>query len=531
MLEEAVYHYVEGADFEGAADLMETQVDQKWRAGEIGLLQKWMDLLPDSLVSGNPKLSIYKGWMLLTTGRLDMFTRSLKAGEKTIENLADSSRKSDLQGRFSFLKSVAATFSGHHEDTAALAENALKLLDVDNITWRSGAVMSLGDAKATLGKLVEADQAYTEAVKLSMEAGNVYMSLLSGFKQIMIEIQMGALYPALEKCDRLGPLFEKYGMTRSPMAGCVTSFKGSILCEFNHTEEGLRLLEKAVEIADADPHIGMKGWCYLNLTKAMLQLGETGRAETLVDHLLECASETQLPPLIEYPLETIQAGLQLFTGNFKKVEEWIKKKGLDLEKISSDPLIVPAYLVTVRFFLLQNNPQQAIKILNTILSDIKTDHRISQWIEVLIFKAIAINQSGNTQQALSTLVEALILGEDKGFLSTFRDCRIPLPLLESARAQKILPDYVTKIIDLTKKAPMPGSPSYDKNPQLPEQLSRRESEVLKLLAEGLSNQEICESLYLAMDTVKGHTRRIYAKLDVHSHSQAVATARKMGILS
>ena len=68
------------------------------------------------------------------------------------------------------------------------------------------------------------------------------------------------------------------------------------------------------------------------------------------------------------------------------------------------------------------------------------------------------------------------------------------------------------------------------SPLLTEPLSRRELEVLRLLAEGLSNQEIGERLFLALDTVKGHNRRIFEKLEVKRRTEAVARGRELGLL-
>jgi LuxR family maltose regulon positive regulatory protein len=65
---------------------------------------------------------------------------------------------------------------------------------------------------------------------------------------------------------------------------------------------------------------------------------------------------------------------------------------------------------------------------------------------------------------------------------------------------------------------------------LVEPLSQRELEVLKLIAQGLSNREISERLFLALDTVKGHNRRIYGKLQVQRRTEAVARARELGLL-
>ena len=65
---------------------------------------------------------------------------------------------------------------------------------------------------------------------------------------------------------------------------------------------------------------------------------------------------------------------------------------------------------------------------------------------------------------------------------------------------------------------------------LVEPLSEREIEVLQLIAGGLTNPEIANSLFLSLHTVKVHTRNIYSKLGAHNRTQAVAKARALGIL-
>lgn len=63
-----------------------------------------------------------------------------------------------------------------------------------------------------------------------------------------------------------------------------------------------------------------------------------------------------------------------------------------------------------------------------------------------------------------------------------------------------------------------------------EHLSRRELEVLSLIAEGYSNEEIADRLYIALSTVKTHLINIYAKLNVRRRTQAIARAREIGLL-
>jgi LuxR family maltose regulon positive regulatory protein len=77
------------------------------------------------------------------------------------------------------------------------------------------------------------------------------------------------------------------------------------------------------------------------------------------------------------------------------------------------------------------------------------------------------------------------------------------------------------------RAPLPIAPPGQ---PLIEPLSQRELEVLRLVAQGLSNREIGERLFLALASVKGHNRNIFGKLQVQRRTEAVARARELGLL-
>lgn len=104
-------------------------------------------------------------------------------------------------------------------------------------------------------------------------------------------------------------------------------------------------------------------------------------------------------------------------------------------------------------------------------------------------------------------------------------------LLSACAAREILPDYVHKLMAAfeARKSELEDQPAPAAR-RLVEPLSDRELEVLRLVAEGLSNREIAERLYLALSTVKGHNRVIYGKLNVQRRTEAVARARELGIL-
>jgi LuxR family maltose regulon positive regulatory protein len=108
-------------------------------------------------------------------------------------------------------------------------------------------------------------------------------------------------------------------------------------------------------------------------------------------------------------------------------------------------------------------------------------------------------------------------------------------LLSEAAARGIMPDYTAKLLTAFKAEAQKRDDEFYSPPArlaqpLTEPLSQRELEVLQLIAQGLSNREISERLFLALDTVKGHNRRIFGKLLVQRRTEAVAKARSLDIL-
>ena len=153
-------------------------------------------------------------------------------------------------------------------------------------------------------------------------------------------------------------------------------------------------------------------------------------------------------------------------------------------------------------------------------------------IEILILQALAYNAQGDVASALLPLQHALVLAEPESYVRIFVDeGPAMMQLLGEASARKIMPDYTDKLLAafdaeywISKDNPDVPSARF-----LIEPLSQRELEILKLIAQGLSNREIGERLFIALDTVKGHNRNIFEKLQVQSRTEAIARARELGL--
>jgi LuxR family maltose regulon positive regulatory protein len=174
-----------------------------------------------------------------------------------------------------------------------------------------------------------------------------------------------------------------------------------------------------------------------------------------------------------------------------------------------------------------------VGLLERLLKAAEEGARMGSVIEILVLQAIAYHAQGDLAAALLPLQHALALAEPEGYVRMFLDQGSSMmDLLRKACAREIMPDYSGKLLAALESD---AQQSEDRSALTSAQsrndlLSQRELEVLQLIAQGLSNHEIGERLFLALDTVKGHNRRIYAKLQVQSRTEAVARARELGLL-
>ena len=159
--------------------------------------------------------------------------------------------------------------------------------------------------------------------------------------------------------------------------------------------------------------------------------------------------------------------------------------------------------------------------------------RVGSQIEILVVQALACHAQGDREAALLKLQQALGLAKPEGYVRMFLDeGSNMLVLLREASAREIMPDYTHKLLAAFESEKQKSEDKLELPiPQsLVEPLSQRERKILELIAQGLSNREIGERLFLALDTIKGHNRNLFDKLQVHSRTEAIARARELGLL-
>jgi LuxR family maltose regulon positive regulatory protein len=191
-------------------------------------------------------------------------------------------------------------------------------------------------------------------------------------------------------------------------------------------------------------------------------------------------------------------------------------------------------LSQARILMAQGDTAAALALLASLRQQMEAKGWQDERLKVMVVQAIALQAHGEQAQALQVLEEALALAEPSGIIRLFVDEGPPMArLLSEAVTRGIAPEYVTKLLaafpDIVTSPPQ--SKIQNRKSKIIEPLTEREIEVLRLIAEGLTNQEIADRLYLSLNTVKVHTRNIYSKLDAHHRADAVARARTLGVLS
>jgi LuxR family transcriptional regulator, maltose regulon positive regulatory protein len=158
----------------------------------------------------------------------------------------------------------------------------------------------------------------------------------------------------------------------------------------------------------------------------------------------------------------------------------------------------------------------------------EAEGRVKNVIEILALQALSLQMQGKTKAALLPLKRALALTEPEGYIRTFVDMGKPMQeLLHRALSPGRTAGYIRKLLAaFDEAANIQNTPTLH-HTSTP--LSERELDVLRYIAAGKSNQEIAREFVVAVSTIKTHVNNIFVKLGVHSRTQAIARARKLGL--
>jgi LuxR family maltose regulon positive regulatory protein len=551
---EAVHHALEAHDFERAADLIEDIGLSVMLPGQVHTLLGWLDTLPDVLVRSRPALCIVHAAALMfadqpeaAEARLDDAERYIQPGEPAEHTL--------ILGQAAVVRGNLARISGDVARCVALSRRALDLLPETHFMWTvarlnaSYAYQVSGEVTPTTERLV------AEVIAQVRRTGNPLTILRSIINLAQVQVLQGRLQQAVTTLEEAARSSSGPGGSDHLVGNPAYYFgMGDLLREWNDLDAAERHLEQGMDLVSEIPTVDAEvvAHGFISLARMQHARGEYGAAETTLETFSQLARERNFFPQLLGHAAALKARLALAQGNLPGAIDWADASALHVDEPSYPREV--EYLTLARVLLAQgrDDPEgpyfdDTLRLIDLLLRAAESGARMGSVIEMLILRALALYAQRETSGAFAALERALTLAEPEGYIRVLVDEGRPMAALLSefkarrrgGRGTKQLASlgYVRRLLAVFEsphtgaEPPSPVQHAQATGQPLPEPLTRREREVLSLLAEGFSNREIAARLFIAPSTVKWYVHSILRKLEVDSRTKAVARGRELHLTS
>lgn len=544
---EAFHHAVSAADFDRAARLLETSWQAMDESFQTGTWLGWVNQLPLSVRRVRPVLLTQVGWAYMDAGNAEASEASLWDAEASLKRplaemvIVEKEQFRTLPARIAFARAYNAQTQNRFDDVVRYVETALDIIPHEDQYMQAQASSILSTTYWASGELDKSFELMSNWVNAAQQAGNIVFAVAASFGKADILITQGCLRDAIQVYQtalKLATIHGVESITAHHHLGL-----GLLYHEMGEDERAAHHLQKAFELGRQTT---IADWAYRkSLAQAYLKEseGDHDAALDLLDEAQRYYVRTPIPNL--RPVDAMKARIYLQQDRLDKAQAWAAKSGLSF-------LETPDYLheferltlakIALAEYQHDQNEQHILDVLKLLEGQLKLaqkQNRLRSQIEILVLQAFALQAKGESAQAISSLEKALSLAEPEGYLRIFVNegefLRLLILDVRSAieKPPYFLFGYVEKLL---AEFPQPTELQIQKSrfenpkPELIDPLSDRELEVLRLIAQGLSNQEITQKLVVALSTVKGHNLRIFAKLQAKSRTEAVARARELGLL-
>ena len=512
---EAFHHAVAAHNVDHAARLVEGEGMPLFFRGVVAPVLRWLESLPATVLNARPSLWVMYGSALLFASQLTGVEEKLQAAESALQGVELDAKTRDLIGHIASIRATLAVAFQQLETIVVQSRRALEYLHPDNLPVRTAMKWTLGFAYQLQGDRAAARQAYTEAISISQAIGHFIITVMATIGLGNIQESENQLYDAAETYRRVLQLL---GDQPLPVACEAHLGLARIYYEWNdlvtaqqHMQQGIQL---ARQLENTDRVVSSE------LFSARLQLAQgnvTNAAAILakVDQIVRQQNFVmQMPEVAAAQVLTL-----LRQGNVAAAADLIRTHELPISQ--------------ARVYLAQGDASAALAVLDPLRQQVEAKRWEDKRLKVMLLQAVAHHAQGEIDKAVELLGDALALAAPGGFVRVFVDEGLPMAqLLSEVAARGFMPDYMGKLLSVFEVEEQKPENKSELTPtqSLIEPLSQRELEVLQLIAQGLSNHEISERLFLALSTVKGHNQKIFDKLQVQRRTEAIARARELGLL-
>lgn len=529
LLSEAVEYALKAGQPEVAANYLQRFGQEQLLVGHnVSQFLRWRAELPQDLFASTPRLILLQSWALIICARLDE-AESCVAELQHFLPQPDAHRQVQLLAHWQALTGVLRRQRGYRSAREHCLE-ALNSLSPKAWSQRALCHQTLAQHALAQGMLDEAELHIGEGLRLSRLNGSLVFETLLNLDRIHLLDMTGEAERALELADQ-SLLHLQGSMTQSPVLGRLLLLKGLLLSsQGRDVESALAFQQGSQETEESEDAHTIFG--FLGLSELAMRAGDLG---TAFQRLREAERLMQWRHVPEVRYQSL---IQFATGGLWLRQDDLQRARESFEQVAahyrSGELLPPSacydllprlrrYLAFIQ--LRAGDSAAAVASLRQLLEECVQAGLRKFACECRFSLVDALCGAGLLEEAEQQLRQAMAEAEPM---------KLMRPLLE---LQQSRPDWVRQILPgrrpsaaVTPARPvLSGLPAVEK-PGQGSPLSSREQAVLSLIAQGCSNQEIAEQLFISLHTVKTHARRINTKLGVARRTQAVAMAKAMGLV-
>ncbi|WP_028653242.1 LuxR C-terminal-related transcriptional regulator [Nocardioides halotolerans] len=526
----AVRHALAAGDAERAAELAERAIPALAQARREAVFRAWADELPEEVLRNRPVLAIGLVGGRMSSNELDGVEERLQDIERQLALPADQLVVQDpdelarVPASIAMYRSALALGSGDPVTAISVADRALELATDDDLLVRAAAPALSGLASWAMGDLAAAHRSYGVAIAGLLRAGRVVDVLGCSLALADMELALGRLAASQRTLEDALALAEQHPGGPGPLRGTADMLVALSRSAWHRDDlaTSADLLRRAEELGEP---AGLPQHPYrwrVALARLRAAAGDLATALELLDEAERVYVGDFSPPV--HPIHATRARVLVGSGDVAGGLEWARLHGV---RADDEPSYLREYEhVTLARVLLAQQPgsDEAVAMLERLRVAAEEGGRDGSLIEILALLAVA-------RQEPASLERALALAEPDGWVRVLLGAGPALvPLLQ--RLLRDRPDhaFARRVLDAAMggssapaTAPAAGQPLVDP-------LSERELEVLRLLASDLDGPDIARHLVVSLNTVRTHTKHIYAKLGVNSRRGAVSRAHQLGLL-
>lgn len=508
---EAFQHATEANDIDRAIRLIEAQDTPLYLRGFAHLVLNWLKWLPIDTLDSRPILWVMYGWLLWITHQSPQVESKLQHAANTAKVLPPGIETNTILGRVAAMRAMLAANEYQTGVMIAQAELALELLPEGQDYVQLEVKRTLASAHHIRGNRPEAIQAYKETIAICEATNNVFTNILATTGLGIVHAMDMRLGLAESDFHRV---LELVSQPVQPIACEASLGLARLHYEWNDLDKAEHFCEQAIHLGQKIDGIDTAAAGQVLLAWLMLARGNAPAADRALAEVAKIARQRQF--IIQIPrIAALQIRICLQHNDLETAYSLLQEHELPLSQ--------------ARIALSQGKTTEALAVLTTYHQQMEEKSWRDEILKTMVLQAVANYQSRDTQAGITAISEALELSEPERCIRIFLDEGEPMmKLLSDALARGIMPEFVRRI--MTAFHTQHKSPQTRSMQPLVEPLSERELEILALIAEGLSNREVGERLYLALSTVKGHNRNIFDKLQVKRRTEAVARARELGLI-